>query len=138
MEGNKSSLGRRRKSMVTRSSTTHPGVGPAAIRLRPAAGIGILLLVIGLSAGVFFGSELRQADEPSVAAEASEVARQAGTANTLRSIDDFGVRHPGEVASSATSTLRPRDDFGVRHPGEVASSATSTLRPRDDFGVRHP
>jgi hypothetical protein len=123
--------------MATRSTTVHPGVGPATIKIRSAAGFGILLLVIGLAAGAFIGNGLRQSDDPRVAAESSEVARQAGTATTLGLRDDYGIRHSGEFAASTATTLGLRDDYGIRHSGEFAASTTTTLGLRDDYGIRH-
>ena len=104
--------------MATRNSTVHPGVGSAIIKTRRAAGFGILLLVIGLAAGTFIGNELREAHDPRVAAESSEVARQVGTATTLGLGDDYGIRHSGEFASSTPTTLGLGDDYGIRHSSE--------------------
>ena len=123
--------------MATRNSTVHPGVGPATIKIRPAAGFGILLLVIGLTAGAFIGNELGQEDDPRIAAESSEVALQAGMATTLGLSDDYGIRHSGEFALSTPTTLGLSDDYGIRHSGEFALSTPTTLGLSDDFGIRH-
>jgi hypothetical protein len=112
--------------MVTRSNTIQPGDGPAAIKIGPAAGFGILLLAIGLSAGVFIGSELQQA-QSIVAAESHEVARQAGRATTIRPLEDYGIRHLDEFAPSRATTIRPLEDYGIRHLDEFA-----------DWGARRP
>jgi hypothetical protein len=66
---------------------------PQAIRVGPAAAIGLTLLVMGLAIGLIVGRL-----QPGSAEQAAgvSVAPSAAKAPVLSWRDDYGTRHPGE------------------------------------------
>jgi hypothetical protein len=86
---------------------------PHALRVGPAAVIGLGLLVMGLAIGLILGRLPAGPVEPQAS---PAVAPSAANAPVLTWRDDYGTRHP--LVTAKTPVLTWRDDYGTRHPGE--------------------
>jgi hypothetical protein len=89
---------------------------PRAIRIGPAATIGLALLAVGLGVGLLVGRLQTGGAERATPDAAASAAPAAASVPQLDWRDDFATRHP-EVSAKAP-VLDWRDDFATRHPGE--------------------
>jgi hypothetical protein len=118
--------------MSTKLDHLQAGRAPQAIRVGPAAAIGLALLVIGLAVGLIVAR--LQTDGVDRAASVATVAPAAAKAPVLDWRDDYATRHP-ELSAKAP-VLDWRDDYGTRHP--LVTAKAPVLSWRDDYGTRHP
>jgi hypothetical protein len=107
---------------------------PRAIRVGPAAAIGLALLVVGLAVGLLVGRLQTGGSERATSKAVASMAPAAASIPKLTWRDDYGTRHP-ELSATAP-VLTWRDDYGTRHP-ELSATAP-VLTWRDDYGTRHP
>jgi hypothetical protein len=106
---------------------------PRAIRVGPAAAIGLALLVVGLAVGLLVG-RLQTGSERTASGSVAATAPAAASIPKLTWRDDYATRHP--ELSAPAPVLTWRDDYGTRHP-ELSATAP-VLTWRDDYGTRHP
>jgi hypothetical protein len=117
--------------MSTKMDHLQAGHAPQAIRVGPAAAIGLALLVIGLAIGLIVG---RLQPGSAEQAASGSVAPAAASVLQLDWRDDYATRHP-ELSAKAPQ-LDWRDDYGTRHP--LVAAKAPVLSWRDDYGTRHP
>lgn len=94
---------------------------PRAIRVGPAAAIGLALLVVGLAVGLLVGR--LQTGGTERAAPNAVAAAAPATANVPRLDwrDDYATRHP--QLSATAPVLSWRDDYATRDPLERGRAA---------------
>jgi hypothetical protein len=102
---------------------------PRAIRVGPAAAIGLALLVAGLAIGLIVGRLQTGGAERVTSNAVASAAPAAASIPKLDWRDDYGTRHP-ELSATAP-VLTWRDDYATRHP-ELSRRA-----PKDDYATRH-
>ena len=90
---------------------------PRAIRVGPAAAIGLALLVMGLAIGLIVGRLQTGGTERAASNSEASVEPSAAKAPVLGWRDDYGTRHL--VAAPKVPVLGWRDDYGTRHLGEL-------------------
>ena len=82
--------------MTTRINAVEAAPAPRAIRIRLAAAIGLVLLVIGLTVGLLVGGLLSGSDQQTASASVTSVAPSPAKVPALSWKDDYGTRHPEE------------------------------------------
>jgi hypothetical protein len=117
--------------MSTRIDSIEAAHAPRAIRIAPAAAIGLALLALGLVIGLIVGRLQTGSDQQAASAS---VAPSAATVPALSWKDDYATRHP--LAPPKAPALSWKDDYGTRHP--LAPPKVPVLSWQDDYGTRHP
>ena len=116
--------------MTTKMDHLQVGHAPQAIKVGPAAAIGLALLVMGLAIGLIVG----RLQPGSAEQAASGSVAPAASVPQLDWRDDYGTRHP--LVTAKAPVLSWRDDYGTRHP--LVTAKAPVLSWRDDYGTRHP
>jgi hypothetical protein len=119
--------------MSTRTEHLQAGRAPQAIRVGPAAAIGLALLVLGLAVGLIVGRLQTGGAEPAAVDPVAAAAPAAANVPVLDWRDDYGTRHR---AVAGRPQLDWREDYGTRHP--LVTAEAPVLSWRDDYGTRHP
>jgi hypothetical protein len=113
--------------MSTRIDGIEAAHAPRAIRIAPAAAIGLALLALGLVIGLIVGGLQTGSDQQAASAS---VAPSAATVPALSWKDDYATRHP--TAATKAPVLSGKDDYATRHRhlGELSAAKTKVLDGR--------
>jgi hypothetical protein len=117
-------------------STRIDGVeaAPRAIRIRPAAAIGLALLVLGLAAGLVVGRLQTRSDQRAASAAAVSVTPSGAKVPALSWRDDYGTRH--HLTPVKDPVFGWHDFLGTRKAQGLPEAPA--LSWKDDYGTRHP
>jgi hypothetical protein len=120
--------------MSTRIDGVEAAPAPRAIRTRLAAAIGLVLLAVGLAAGLVAERLQASSDQQAASAAAVSAAPAGAKVPTLSWKDDYGTRHHLTPVNDPVSGWH--DFLGTR--GHLTPTKAPALSWKDDYGTRHP
>jgi hypothetical protein len=120
--------------MSTRIDGVEAASAPRAVKIRPAAAIGLALLVLGLAAGLGVGRLQAGSDQRAASAAVVSATPAGAKVPALSWRDDHGTRHHLTPVQDPVSGWH--DFLGTRQAQGVPKAPT--LSWKDDYGTRHP